>query len=531
MPDHHLNLWTLRFQNPDAEKAFNRSWIKGTGIITYVWTICGLLFYLAYTVIILNTIPASDQGPVWLRIYVTLPLLLLVQLPVFLAARQRKTKRYRHQNLLNRSLSLSYLLTSTTVYGTALVLFATTKTPHNLAFLLEIGISFIFFQHYFRTRFFLVAIFTGLATVATAPVFIFMPEQSPIAPITNLMALAAFATVGFFSNYTREIFVRRNYASIKNLQMEFQRSEKLASEAHIANQAKSRFLAMMSHELRTPLNAIIGFSNVMKEGLFGPIKHKKYQDYLTDIHSSGRHLLGLVNQILDLTKDEEDRVEIENCENQISEIVGGILRTFELQAGEAGVSLNFINHVEDTRLLADQRMLRQMLDNLVSNALKFTPRAGKITIRVHMVQVNDNPGGLEIAVSDTGIGMTQEGIARALTLFEQVDNDLNRKYDGAGIGLPLTKELIDDHGGNMHVESMPGIGTTIRLQFPEDRVLKPSQAECNGEKLQACSDSPVTLDFGDAVPRRTASELAAIRSLYKGSDRHRRRSRQSVLFR
>jgi len=456
----------LRFVDDEAERTFNRSWVRGTSGITRIWAIAGLLFYVAYTILVVTTVPPAAQGPVWVRIFIVLPVLILAQAPVFWAVQAVAERKRSPVGRISSILAVSYLTSSIVAYCGALLMFATTAAPFNQIYLYETGIIFIFCQHYFRIRFYLVATFTAVTSGAATTTFLLMPGlfEGPTAAI--VMTTLAFAAVGVFSAYTREIFARRNFASIKTLQEEKARSERIAEEARDASVSKSRFLAMMSHELRTPLNAIIGFSDAMQQGVFGQVEQVRYREYLFDINRSGGQLLYLVNQILDLTRAEEQQVEMHDEANNLGELISGVMRNFALPMEEAGINLSVENRAPGDSLLADQRMLRQMLDNVVSNALKFTGRGGRVA-----VTVDRDDAGLSIAVADSGIGMTEDDADRALSLFGQVDSDLNRTYNGAGIGLPLTRKLVELHEGRLELNSVPGRGTTVILHFPHDRVV------------------------------------------------------------
>ena len=238
-------------------------------------------------------------------------------------------------------------------------------------------------------------------------------------------------------------------------------------EVEAAGQAKTSFLATMSHELRTPLNAIIGFSEMLHEQRHGPLGAPHYRDYARDIYHSGKHLLDLVNDILDLTKIEARRMELREELVDAGELVPICCRMLRPKADEGGVVL-------ETRILpglnpmrADRAKLRQILFNLVSNAIKFTPSGGSVT-----VSAAPHPSsGIAIIVADTGIGLAPEDIPRALQPFRQIDSSLSRSHQGTGLGLPLAKALAELHGGTLTVESEPERGTTVTVLFPPERVV------------------------------------------------------------
>ncbi len=237
-------------------------------------------------------------------------------------------------------------------------------------------------------------------------------------------------------------------------------------EADQANQTKSDFLANMSHELRTPLNAIIGFSEIMVEGLFGPVGGAKYAEYVDDINTSARHLLDLINDILDLSKIEAGRVELREETVDVDGIIDGCLALVEELARAAGLTLE--KRVADglPALWADARMVRQILINLLSNAVKFTPSGGSVGVEAAI----SSTGALVLTVSDTGIGMAPEDIPKVMEPFVQVDDVLNRKYEGTGLGLPLANRLAEMHGADFELKSKEGAGTTVTVRFPAERM-------------------------------------------------------------
>jgi PAS domain S-box-containing protein len=237
-------------------------------------------------------------------------------------------------------------------------------------------------------------------------------------------------------------------------------------QAEIASRSKSEFLANMSHELRTPLNAIIGFSTILRDEMYGALGSEKYKEYAADIYESGNHLLSMINDILDLSKIESGKFELREDVFDFNKVIKGSIRIISERARSANLEL--VTHVGENlpHVLGDERSLKQVLLNLLSNAVKFTPERGQVTL-----EASTTPEAtLVIRVKDTGIGMRPEDIPKAMAPFMQVDSSLARQYQGTGLGLPLTKTLVELHGGAFRLESAPGKGTTATITLPRERL-------------------------------------------------------------
>jgi len=240
--------------------------------------------------------------------------------------------------------------------------------------------------------------------------------------------------------------------------------------AETANRSKSNFLANMSHELRTPLNAVIGFSEIIMGAMLGDDAIDHYRAYAKDIHDSGRHLLELINDILDMSKIEAGKLDLFEEDVDIHDAIETSFRLVHERAEKAHLTLTSEAAEDLPRLRADLRKVKQILINLVGNAVKFTPDGGQVTVAARITE----DGGFLLEVRDTGIGISEQDLETVMAPFGQVHTGLNRQYEGTGLGLTLTKALMDLHGGTFDIESRHGTaptGTTVRVIFPAERVL------------------------------------------------------------
>ena len=256
-------------------------------------------------------------------------------------------------------------------------------------------------------------------------------------------------------------------ALIGELEQARMKSDEARRRAEAANIAKSRFLAQMSHELRTPLNAILGFSEVMMNEIFGTHAVPAYKDYSGDIHTSGVHLLGLINEILDLSRIEAGRYELNEESVALTATVEECHHLLKMRAKNRGIVIHEMFEIEMPRLWADERAVRQVCLNLLSNAIKFTPQAGEIWLKVGWTA----SGGQYLSVRDTGPGIPEEEIPIVLDTFGQGSNAIKSAEQGAGLGLPIVRHLIDLHGGTFLLRSKLREGTEVIVTFPPERVM------------------------------------------------------------
>jgi len=243
---------------------------------------------------------------------------------------------------------------------------------------------------------------------------------------------------------------------------------RLYREVETASRHKSDFLATMSHELRTPLNAIIGFSEVLQQQMFGELNERQLA-YVDDVLAAGRHLLALINDVLDLAKIEAGRMDLDLAPVSLADVLQGGMTMHGERASRAGVALGLRVEPEEIVVIADERRVRQVVYNLLSNAIKFTPRDGRIDVSAEM-----RDGMVEVAVRDTGPGIAPGDLERIFEEFDQGGGDPANHVDGTGLGLPLSRKFVELHGGRLWVESSLGAGSTFRFTLP----VEDEEAEC-----------------------------------------------------
>jgi two-component system cell cycle sensor histidine kinase PleC len=289
----------------------------------------------------------------------------------------------------------------------------------------------------------------------------------PLENLQNLQVIGTAYVIGFLLLYMGILFLigRRTEGIISKQHEANVELAAAAATAQSENRDKTQFLANVSHELRTPLNAIIGFSEIIKNSLSPDMDYQKFEDYINDIHSSGVHLLSLINDILNYSKAEAGKLEMEVSEVNLNKLVHNCVRLVTPRAEAAQVALVEALPKEILNIKTDSKKFKQILLNLLSNAIKFTPAGGEVRI-VAWADINSDNYMFE--VRDSGIGIAPKDISRAMSPFGQVDSAMSRKYEGTGLGLPLTKKFVELMGGKFEIASEVGVGTTIRFSVPRE---------------------------------------------------------------
>jgi two-component system, cell cycle sensor histidine kinase PleC len=316
------------------------------------------------------------------------------------------------------------------------------------------------------------------ALAATAPVTAAIAVNFVLSGTFDnyVLALLAVAAEGYFTLLAHRLHSAtlatlearaEKDALIGELEQAKAISDEARHRAEAANVAKSRFLAQMSHELRTPLNAILGFSEVMKSEIFGAHTVPVYQEYSSDIHNSGVHLLNLINEILDLSRIEAGRYELNEEAVSLVHVVADCHHLLKLRASNRGITIHEVFEQNMPRIWGDERAVRQIVLNLLSNSIKFTPQGGEVWLKVGWTA----SGGQYLSVKDTGSGIAESEIPIVLASFGQGSNSIKSAEQGAGLGLPIAKSLIDMHGGTFTLKSKLRIGTEVVVTFPPERVM------------------------------------------------------------
>ena len=443
----------LRFRDSQTERQYLSESLNEARTLIRIYLVAAALLYLMFGFLD-YVVGGSLVATLWFVRYA-------IVCPIFLAA-AAMTYVPAFDTLAQTVLSIAMIAPGIGV----IIMTAIMPPPFNSLYYAGLIMVVIYGSSLVRLRF-VNSVFISLLLVALYQVVSILINPIPFKDYLNNNFFLVMATaVGLFSAYIQEMYIRRSYKSQKVIEAKNEAANLLLLEADKANKAKSEFLANMSHELRTPLNAIIGFSDILKRQLFGNLGDPRYSEYVTDINDSGNHLLAIINDILDLAKAEAGKLTLQEEDIDLVRCLDDAMRMCRGRAVTGGVNLNFANATESIYAHVDERLIRQIVLNLLTNAIKFTNEGGKVTLSIAAEPGQD----IVIQVQDTGIGIAQEDIARVIRPFEQVETVLSRSHGGTGLGLPLTSKLTELHGGTFDIQSQVGIGTTVIVRLPPERL-------------------------------------------------------------
>jgi two-component system cell cycle sensor histidine kinase PleC len=445
-------LW-LRFHDPRTELSFARHALANYMGFIRIYLVAGAALYAFFGILDFMVGGGAIHTLFLIRYAIVCPFLLAVFALSFLPVFERIAQPALASTMMTSGLGI---VAMTTVM----------PAPFNSMYYAGLIMVVIYCGSFIRVGF--------VTTVAISLVMVGAYELSaafinPIPAsdfISNNFFLLMSTAVGLLSSYLQETQTRRNYIAQRIIEAKNEAVTTLLLEANKASRSKSEFLANMSHELRTPLNAIIGFSDLIDRETFGPLGSPRYASYIRDISTSGQHLLAIINDILDLAKAEANKLTMVERECDLVELAHDAARMCDPKAAEREVTVGVQSYAPDVAILADPKLILQLLLNLVSNAVKFSDAGDAVTIMIAPTQ----EGGVAIAVRDKGIGIPQKDIERILRPFEQVETSYARNHGGTGLGLPLSVKLAELHGGKLSIESEQGSGTVVTVTLPANRL-------------------------------------------------------------
>jgi signal transduction histidine kinase len=452
---HDLNRLTLRFADPELERRFLEAHRDGTEITTRRVFGIGALVWTLFPIWDYFVVPEIQSQMFFWRIVVALPFLVGEVLLTFLP-------RQLFHRIWEPSVAAVALVASLAVLGMQ------ADTGIVIAPYVYVGlIVMCLFTHGVTMLRFHWASASTLTVFAGYVILLMVQPMPPKLTINGITWLAAANMFAMISSYQLELLRRKAWMQARIIDQKRALSEQLvlnvqekSAQLEVANKHKSDFLANMSHELRTPLNAIIGFSEALSDRMFGEINQKQ-AEYLNDIHESGKHLLSLINDILDLSKIEAGRMDLEISSFHLPSALANAMTLIRERAHRHGIQLGLEVDERLGEFDADERKFKQIMLNLLSNAVKFTPDGGRVDVSAKKFD-----GKVEVAVRDTGIGIAPEDQAAVFEEFKQVGRDELRKAEGTGLGLALTKRFVELHGGAIRLESTPGKGSTFTVSLP-----------------------------------------------------------------
>jgi len=452
--DGSLDLLRLRFVDPDLETSFHDSHYHRALPVIRIALLLGVVLVTAFALLDLIIVGEQILAVYLIRFGVICPTLLGLFLVTF-------TSMFRR--LMQTTMMCAMLIVGAGVVAMTGFIDA----PGSYLYYAGILDTVIYCCCVMRLRFFY-ALFVSVVLFAAYQFTAIVWNPIPAwALLSNNFFFVTAVGVGAFAAYVQEYYLRVAHHNEQLVAAERDRSQQLLAKARAASQAKSDFLAMISHELRTPLNAIIGFSEMMGQEMFGPLGDKRYKAYVEDIHGSGNHLLDVINDILDLSKAESGRLDLHEENIDLASLVETVVRLIREKALQKEIALDCNLSTSLPMLRGDRSMLTRVVLNLLSNATKFTEPGGQVSVTLKM----EDDGQPVLTIRDTGIGIAPNDLKRVMEPFLQADTSLARKHEGTGLGLPLSRKMVELHGGTLVLDSVQGAGTTVRVCLPAARVV------------------------------------------------------------
>ncbi len=455
-PNDRLNAVTLRFVDRAVERRFHVDAVLQALPIVRAAFLASALAYATFGILDFSIIPEALVIAAWIRYAVVCPVLLGMVCLTY-------TKFFpRFAQFL--------FAAAMVIAGLGIVaMTAVAEGPGKSTYYAGVILILIVGSSLLPVRWIVVTAVSAIIFAAYQVVILVINPLPPLMLINNDFFLSTAILFGIVASYLQELKIRRIFIRDEGLRIASRQSEELRIKAEAASKAKSEFLAVMSHELRTPLNAILGFSEVMKMALFGPIGSERYASYIDDIHGSAEHLLNIVTDILDLSKAEVGKLVIEEANTPIVDILDECLRLLREWAGQEGVRLSLDTTGMDAPIVwSDTRLIKQAFLNVLSNAIKFTPAGGSVKVSLAW----EDDGRLVVRFADTGIGIAEGNLAAVLEPFVQVESAFARRHGGTGLGLPLVKKIVELHNGTISLASKLGAGTVVTICFPAKRVVR-----------------------------------------------------------
>ena len=440
-----------RFSDTTTERRFQARSIRAALFFARLSLLAGVLFYDLFGVADRFLVPQQTDRIEAVRLLVVTPLFL----GIFAFSYSRRFIRVYHQVVCFALLAA----------GASLIYFAAI-TPYPASDFYLFGICALILYSTLLTFSYVTIAISSLVIFLSYQVVALAGNPAPLGPtIMGELFLVFAICVAIVGAYIRELDLRRDFATAEKLRREHARSLALVREAEAANRAKDEFLAHMGHELRTPLNAIIGFSEVMKERVLGPLGSGRYESYIADIHASGQRLLGVVNDILDIAQASAGTIMLREEEVDPDALLAACVALYHERAAAKAIPICVRAPAPQPLLQVDATRLQQTLTHLIGNAVKFTGEGGAISVSAAVSDV-----GYRIAVSDTGVGIPPPLKAEVVKPFAGARDVYRGGNNGAGVGLALAKALVEAHGGALMIESEVGVGTTVVIVLPGHRV-------------------------------------------------------------